>query len=66
MARTDTSRRDAWRDGNRATTVTGESVHDRKPDREHEGEDIHLPDTRDLSTDGTTAEGQPVTTEDAA
>jgi hypothetical protein len=39
------ARRDAWRNAQTATTVTGDRVHDRVPPREHEGEDIHLPDT---------------------
>ncbi len=38
-------RRDAWRNAQAATTVAGDRVHDRVPPREHEGEDIHLPDT---------------------
>jgi hypothetical protein len=42
----DDERRDAWRDAQAATTVTGDRAHDRVPPKEHEGEDIHLPDTR--------------------
>jgi hypothetical protein len=43
----DTSRRDAWRDAQSATTVTGTRTGG-TPTREHEGEEMHLPDTLDL------------------
>ncbi len=44
------ARRDAWRDAQSATTVTGDRVHDRVPPKAHEGEDIHLPDTAQVPT----------------